>query len=234
MSIGGLSSWRARNSSVIDLVPEPGSRRSHGRSPSSSTGTERRRASGSPGAVISRIGLSRKASPESSPSAGGRPPIATSALWLATSRNTRSRLPTSSVSVSSGSAGRELLHELGDDVLGGGRDRRDSELAGGGARRLARGAAALVEQADHMRREGGERPAGGARLDAAAQPVRQLDAELLGERGHGGRDRWLGDIELLRSRGHRPALHNREEAPQLRQCDSHLANCTAEVLEKEF
>jgi hypothetical protein len=73
VSICGLGSWRARNSSITVRVPDPGSRRSHGRMPSSPTGTERRPASGSPGAVIRRIGLSRKGSPESWPPGGGRP-----------------------------------------------------------------------------------------------------------------------------------------------------------------
>jgi hypothetical protein len=36
-------------------------------------------------------------------------------------------------------AGRELLHELGDDVLGRRGDRRASQLACGGTRRLAGG-----------------------------------------------------------------------------------------------
>jgi hypothetical protein len=41
-------------------------------------------------------------------------------------------------------AGGELLHKLGDDVLGGGRDRRDAELALGDPRGLASGAPALA------------------------------------------------------------------------------------------
>ena len=62
----------AKISSVIVRVPEPSSsRRSHGRSANSSIGTEGLRASGSPGLVMTTIGLSRNRSP-TTPSPAGR------------------------------------------------------------------------------------------------------------------------------------------------------------------
>jgi hypothetical protein len=117
--------------------------------------------------------------------------------------------------------GGEGLHELRSDVLAGGGDGADPQLGGRGVRGLARGARALVEQADHVRRVGGERLARRARAHAAPDPLGQLDAKLARQRGHGGRHRRLRHDELLGGRGHRTGAHDGQEAAQLGDRYSH-------------
>ena len=89
------------------------------------------------------------------------------------------------------------------------------ERADGDVRGLARGAAALLDQPEHVGGIGPERLAGGRQPDAAADPLGQVDAELLGERGHRGGDRRLRDHELLGGRRHRAFAGDGEEAGEL-------------------
>jgi hypothetical protein len=121
-------------------------------------------------------------------------------------------------------ARRERLHELRGDVLAGGRHRADPQLGDRAVRGLARGACALIEQADDVGRIRGEHLARGTRTHVAAHPLGQLDPQLAGERGDGGRHRWLGHDELLRGGGHRARADDGQEAAELSDCYSHLAN----------
>jgi hypothetical protein len=102
VSTVGSMPREARNSSTSVRVPEPGSRSSHGRMPSSSMSTHRRRASGSSALVTSTKSLSAKSTPTRRSSSGIRPVTATSTLWSSTRWNTTWRFPTSSEISTSG------------------------------------------------------------------------------------------------------------------------------------
>ena len=102
VSVCGRRSWSARKPATSCRVPEPLSRISQTRLPSSSGRTGRSVASGSSGAVISASSLGRNARPAMRSSSGGRPAIATSTSCSSTRSKTESRFATSSVRLISG------------------------------------------------------------------------------------------------------------------------------------
>ena len=219
--IDGTSPRVRSHSSAIFREPEPGSRRSHGRPPSSSTATQRRLASGSSGAVTSTISLTPKASPTSRSSSGTRPGDGDVRAVLEQPGEDLGAVADVQVDVELRMAVAERADERRHDVVAGrgdGADAQDRPRAGGA---LARRAAALLEQAEDVRgvrREGAPRR---RRPQPAAVALEQLGAHLALERGHRGAHRRLGDEELLGGRRDRAAAHHREERRQLGQGDGH-------------
>ena len=120
-----------------------------------------------------------------------------------------------------GVRGGERAHERRHERLRRRRDRRDPQAAGGGGGRLVRRLAALVQEADHVRRVGLERGAGGGRPDAAPGALEQVAVELSPERRDRRRHRRLRHDELVGGRRHGAAAHDREERGELGESDSH-------------
>ena len=84
-----------------------------------------------------------------------------------------------------------------DDELGGGRDGDDPQAAHRDVGGLARRLPALLDQPEHVGGVRPERLAGRGQPDPAPDALGQVDAELARERRHRSRDRRLGDVELL-------------------------------------
>jgi hypothetical protein len=120
----------------------------------------------------------------------------------------------------------ERLHQLRSDVFARSCHGVDPQLPGRAVRGLAGSARSLVEQADDVRRVGGEHLAGGARAHVAASALGELDPELARERGHGRRHGRLTHDELLGRRGHRACTDDGQEASQLRDRYRHLPKLT--------
>ena len=87
--------------------------------------------------------------------------------------------------------------------------------------RLARGARALLEQAEDVGGVRRVRGAGGRRAQRAPRALGQRDAQLALERGDGGRHGGLRDDELLGRRGHRSAPDDGEERHELGEGHGH-------------
>ena len=114
--------------------------------------------------------------------------------------------------------------QLRDEVVAGGGDRGDAQRRATLIGRLERGAAALAEQPEHVRRVRRVRRAGGGRAQATAVALEQLGADLALERRERGRHRRLRHHQLLRGRRHRPAPHDADERGELGQRDGHGAS----------
>ena len=115
----------------------------------------------------------------------------------------------------------EALDERRDEELARRRHRADAQRAVPAVGGLARRAAALVEQPEHV---GGIRRVGGAgrrRAQRAPRALGQRDAELALERGHRGRHRGLRDHELLGCGGDGSAPDDGQEGDKLGESDRH-------------
>ena len=118
----------------------------------------------------------------------------------------------------------ERLDQLRREVLAGCRDGADPQgvsLGGGG---FAGGAAALLEQAEHVGRVAGERDPGWRGPQGPTRALGELDVKLALERPDGCRHRGLGDHELAGGRGHRAAADDGHERVQLGEGYSHATN----------
>ena len=85
----------------------------------------------------------------------------------------------------------------------------------------ARDLGALLEQADHVGGVARVLAPGGGGPHAAPGALGQLHAQLALERGDGGADARLRDVQLLRRRGHRAVPHDREEGGELGVSNGH-------------
>ena len=179
VSVCGSSPAEARNSSLTTRVPEPGSRSSQTRRSSSTASTAAPPACGSSGAVMRTKSLAKIAvdSMRGARDVGAVVEHEVEDL-LAVADGERQ---------ADGVVGlRERPHHRRDERLGSGRDGREAQAAIGEVGRLAGGAAAVLEQANDVRRERGERSSGGCGADAAALALRDGRSELARQRRHGG------------------------------------------------
>ena len=127
------------------------------------------------------ISLSISGSAASRSSVGGVPETATSAEWPSTRSSTSWRLPTSSVSSTSGCAVANARMSAGTNDSAAVVTAAIRRLRAAALGRLLRRLAALLQQADHVRCVGLERDARLGRPDAPPGALEQVAAELAPE-----------------------------------------------------
>jgi hypothetical protein len=118
---------------------------------------------------------------------------------------------------------REHAEKRWNDVLTGGRDRRDPKLQKRGVGSFTRSLLPLRKEAEDVGRERQESSARGGQATAAACPFRELDSELARERRVGRGHGRLRHDELLGRARNRSGLCHGEEGGQLIEGDRHAS-----------
>ena len=221
VSVSPCRALAERNSSLADRVPESGSRSSQVRPPSSAGATGCPPASRIVGGAHQHelVGAKR---PRVQALVVGRAP-AEGDVRLVRDEPVEDLAAVADAEAEThlGMAGRERLHEPGDEGLGRRRDGGDPQHAIARGDRLAGRLTALLQKPDDVGGVRRERVARGRRAHAPAVALQQRRAHLARQRRDRRRDRRLGDDELVGGLRHRPGADHGEEAAQLGERDGH-------------